>query len=84
MGKIFDYNDLLSISNLLLENGYNYDNLTIEIDVPTLKMLNRLNDDFFFKSGIEDNKRVKNVRDFSVNMNGVKFRYICRNNDDGE
>jgi hypothetical protein len=40
-------------------------------------MLNRINDDFFYKSGKKEEDRVTDVSDINITLNGVKFRYIC-------
>lgn len=78
MDKILKYDDLVTISNILNENGYGCDNVTIEIAIHTQKMLNRLNDDFFYKSGRKEEDRVTDdVSDLNISLNGVKFRYIC-------
>lgn len=77
MDKILKYDDLLKISNLLNENGYGCENITVEIGIHTQKMLNRINDDFFYKSGKKDEERVTNdVSEVNVALNGIKFRYI--------
>jgi 2C-methyl-D-erythritol 2,4-cyclodiphosphate synthase len=77
MDKTLKYDDLVKISNILSENGYNCSNVTIEIAVHTQKMLNRLNSDFFFRSGLGADKKVENVSEINISLNGVKFRYIC-------
>ena len=41
------------------------------------RMLNRINDDFFYKSGKKEEDRVTDVSDINITLNGVKFRYIC-------
>ena len=77
MDKTLKYDDLVKISNILSENGYNCSNVTVEIAVHTQKMLNRLNSDFFFRSGLSADKKVENVSEINISLNGVKFRYIC-------
>ena len=47
--ELLKYDDLVKISNILSENGYNCSNVTVEVAVHTQKMLNRLNSDFFFR-----------------------------------
>ncbi len=77
MDKILKYDDLVQISNILNEVGYGCSNVTIEIAIHTQKMLNRINDDFFYKSGKKEEDRVTDVSDINITLNGVKFRYIC-------
>lgn len=78
MDKILKYDDLVKISNALNENGYGCENLTIEIAIHTQKMLNRINNDFFYRSGKKEEERVtSDVSDVNITLNGVKFRYVC-------
>lgn len=77
MDKTLKYDDLVKISNILIENGYNCSNVTVEVAVHTQKMLDRLNSDFFFRSGLSVDKKVENVSEINISLNGVKFRYIC-------
>lgn len=77
MDKTLKYDDLVKISNILGENGYNCSNVTVEVAVHTQKMLDRLNSDFFFRSGLSVDKKVENVSEINISLNGVKFRYIC-------
>lgn len=77
MDKTLKYDDLVKISNILSENGYNCSNVTVEVAVHTQKMLDRLNSDFFFRSGLSVDKKVENVSEINISLNGVKFRYIC-------
>ena len=77
MDKTLKYDDLVQISKILGENGYNCSNVTVEIAVHTQKMLNRLNSDFFFRSGLSADKKVEDVSEINISLNGVKFRYVC-------
>lgn len=77
MDKTLKYDDLVNISNILAENGYNCSNVVMEITVHTQKMLNRLNSDFFFRSGLSSDKKVDDVSEINISLNGVKFRYVC-------
>lgn len=81
MDKILKYDDLMSISTVLAEAGHVYDNVTIEIGIHTKKMLNRINDDFFFRSGMKDDERINDVNEINISMNGVKFKYVCTEQD---
>jgi hypothetical protein len=77
MDKTLKYDDLVKISNILSENGYNCSNVTVEVAVHTQKMLDRLNSDFFFRSGLSADKKVDDVSEINISLNGVKFRYVC-------
>lgn len=77
MDKILKYDDLLKISNLLIENGCNYDNITVEIGIHTQKMIDRINDDFFYRTGAKNEAKVNDVSEINITLNDVKFRYIC-------
>lgn len=77
MDKTLKYDDLVKISNILSENGYNCSNVTVEVAVHTQKMLDRLNSDFFFRSGLSADKKVEDVSEINISLNGVKFRYVC-------
>ena len=77
MDKILKYDDLMKISNLLAEAGCVYDNVTLVIDIHTKKMLNRINDDFFFRCSKKEEERVSDVNEINISVNGVKFKYVC-------
>ena len=85
MDRILKYDDLVKISNTLSEIGYNCDNLTIEIGIRTQKMLDRINADFFYKVNNDvDQKKLENVSEVNVRLNGVKFRYVHQDIDEEE
>lgn len=80
--KIYSYDDLVKISNLLTENNLSYDNLTIDIGIKTQKMLDRINYDLFHNLNPKSNETVKSVDEIIISINGVKFRYFLDKNND--
>lgn len=72
---VLKYDDLVTISNALTELGYDQSNITVNIGIRTKKRLNRLNDDFFYKSGLPEEERVKDVSEINVVIGGISYHY---------
>jgi hypothetical protein len=71
------HKDLLKITGFLYDNDYIDCGITIETEIATKEMLDKINEDFFYRYvKQEDNDLKPEYGDVvTINMNGVKFRY---------
>ena len=71
------HDDMMKIVGFFLENGYGDYGITVETEIPTKDMLDRLNEDFFYRYVKDKDEDIKpDYGDVvNVNMNGIKFRY---------
>ena len=86
MNKILRQDDILKIGKLLSENGYSDFGLAIVNYVDDQETLNKINEDFFYRS---DEHKEKKEEDFdyecagvNVNCNGIDFKFRLREEDD--
>lgn len=72
---VLKYDDLIKLSNSITELGYDHSNITVNIGIRTRERLNRLNDDFFFKSGLPEEQRITDVSEININVGGITYHY---------
>lgn len=76
-GRIIKLDDLVKISKLLSDNGYADVDMEICINVPSDKLLNKINEDLYYRNKTEDKPSfVENVDEINLVVNNIKFRYI--------
>ena len=75
---VLKYDDLIKLSNAITELGYDQSNITVNIGIRTKQRLNRLNDDFFFKSGLPEEERLKDVSEINVVIGGIQYHYYVK------
>lgn len=76
MGDIvLKYDDLIKLSNAITELGYDHSNITVNIGIRTKERLNRLNDDFFYRSNLPEEQRIKDVSEININIGGITYHY---------
>lgn len=75
--QLLKLNDLIKISELLAENNFNNKNITITIDVKTKELLNKINEDIYYRNDVnENNPPIKEVDEIVLNINGTTFKYF--------
>lgn len=75
--KVLKYEELADIAAFLSEKGYNIENLTILIDTGTNKMLQRVNEDYFYRfSNPGNGETPEDVSEVKVNIGGTNFKYV--------
>lgn len=73
---LLKYDDVLKISAFLKENGYASDSIEIVNYLPNIKMLNRVNDDYFYRlNGGSGDKPDDNTDEITVNIGECFFTY---------
>lgn len=79
---ILKYDDILKISTFFKENGYEGFDIELVNYLPNDKLLNRVNDDFFYRINRgEGEKPEDNTDEVSVKVGEYKFTYKVRNED---
>lgn len=75
--QLIKLDNLIELSNLLLENGYSSNDMTIVINVHTEELLKRINEDIYYRNNKDNNTPInENVEEINVNINDIKFKYI--------
>lgn len=78
-GKQFlKLNQLIDLSKLLNENGYSNLNFEIIIPIDSDALLNRINEDIFFRNGVNGDKPT-HTDEIVLNINDIKFKYVKKN-----
>lgn len=72
------YDDLLKICDLLNENGYDQDSMEVYIPLLTKELLNKVNEDIYYKTHPEDEIHT-NVDEINVCVGNKFFKYYVDN-----
>ena len=75
--QLIKLDNLIELSNLLLENGYSNDSMAIVINVHTNELLKKINEDIYYRNKEENSQPInENVDEIDININGINFKYI--------
>jgi hypothetical protein len=70
--------DIVKLSQMLNENGFANQDITINIGVKTPEMLNRINEEIYFRNSNKENN-LKIVDEIILNVGGYKYKYYVNN-----
>ena len=75
--KYLTYDDMMKIAGFLYENGYGEYGITVENEILSKEMLDKINEDIFYRYVKGDDKDAKpEYADIiNVNINNIRFRY---------
>lgn len=76
--QIVKLEDIVKLSQILNENGFANKDITINIGVKTPEMLNRINEEIYFRNSNKDNN-LKIVDEIILNVGGYKYKYYVNN-----
>lgn len=68
--------DITKISQLLSENSLDNENITIVISVPNYDLLNRINEDLFYRNGGEGS--IERIDGINIHINNINFKYVIK------
>ena len=74
IGTVLKSDDLEKIAALLSDNGYKDSNITIVINARTKDILDRVNEDLFYRNNQEGTP--PDVNEVNVDINGIHFKYV--------
>ena len=72
--QIVKLEDIVKLSQILNENGFANKDITINIGVKTPEMLNRINEEIYFRNSNKENN-LKIVDEIILNVGGYKYKY---------
>lgn len=78
--QIVKLEDIVKLSQILNENGFANKDITINIGVKTPEMLNRINEEIYFRNSNKENN-LKIVDEIILNVGGYKYKYYVNNNE---
>jgi hypothetical protein len=76
--QIVKIEDIMKLSKFLSENGFAYKDITINIGVKTPEMLNRINEEIYFRNSNKENE-LKSVDEIILNVGGYTYKYYVNN-----
>lgn len=76
--QIVKLEDIVKLSQILNENGFANKDITINIGVKTPEMLNRINEEIYFRNSNKENN-LKIVDEIIINVGGYKYKYYVNN-----
>jgi hypothetical protein len=78
IGKVLEYADLMEIAGFLINNKYDTAGISVEIPLDSDEMLEKINEDFFYRIEGNNAKLNTNVNEVIVNVGGINFRYFVK------
>lgn len=72
--------ELIKLSTILKENDFSNKNLEIIVNVKSSELLNKINEEIYFKNKTDNSPPLTHVDEIILNMNGIKFKYIVGEN----
>ena len=78
--QIVKLEDIVKLSQILNENGFANKDITINIGVKTPEMLNRINEEIYFRN-INKENNLKIVDEIILNVGGYKYKYYVNNDE---
>lgn len=76
--QIVKIEDIMKLSKFLSENGFADKDITINIGVKTPEMLNRINEEIYFRNSNKENE-LKSVDEIILNVGGYIYKYYVNN-----
>ena len=76
--QIVKIEDIIKLSKFLSENGFVDKDITINIGVKTPEMLNRINEEIYFRNSNKENE-LKSVDEIILNVGGYTYKYYVNN-----
>lgn len=76
--QIVKLEDIVKLSQILNENGFANKDITINIGVKTPEMLNRINEEIYFRNSNKENS-LKIVDEIILNVGGYTYKYYVNN-----
>jgi hypothetical protein len=76
--QIVKIEDIMKLSKFLSENGFADKDITINIGVKTPEMLNRINEEIYFRNSNKENE-LKSVDEIILNVGGYTYKYYVNN-----
>lgn len=82
--NILKYEDLIKIAQFLYDNGYDGYDITIENKVRTKGVLDKVNEEFFYRANPDTQNAPDECDVVNIDINGFKFRYISSDEDENQ
>ena len=81
MREFLTLEEISDLNNILLDNGFNDVKMVITFNVNSKEKLNKINEDFFYKTKQEG--KIENVDEITLVNNNITFHYqISESKDD--
>ena len=76
--------DVLNIADVIQRGGYS-SNITVCIGVETKEILDKVNEDFFYRFTTRENYEAldPDVTEVNIKIGGIGFKYYIKENEDG-
>lgn len=74
--QIVKLEDVIKMSTLLSENGFSDKNIEVILKVKTNELLNKINEDIYYKNKTNDSPPLGHTDEIILNVNGITFKYI--------
>lgn len=74
--QIIRLEDIIKLSSILKENNFNDNNIEVVIKVKTNELLNKINEEIYYKNKTPDSPPISHADEIILNVNGITFKYV--------
>ena len=74
--RILKFDDLFNIVQAINDAGYSDTDMTIELPVENHDILKKINEEFFYRSGIKEGEPDPEAEEVNVRFGNVGFKYV--------
>ena len=77
--RILKLEDLIKLSKILTDNGFDNADMEIIVNIATNTLLNKINEDLYSRNNSSDKDSiVENVDEINLCLNNINFKYVLR------
>ena len=77
--RILKLDDLIKLSKILTDNGFDSADMEIIINISTSTLLNKINEDLYLRNNTSNKDAiVENVDEINLCLNNINFKYVLK------
>lgn len=82
LNRLIKYDEAVKIATIIKENGLDYLDFSILTEVDDKRILDKINEDYFYVTPENREKKPEYGDEVVVNIDGIKFIYRIKEEDD--
>lgn len=82
LNRLIKYDEAVKIATIIKENGLDYLDFSILTEVDNKRILDKINEDYFYVTPENSEKKPEYGDEVVVNIDGIRFIYRIKEEDD--
>jgi len=85
IGSVLNFEDVIDIAQFLVERGLNNNGITISVELESKELLDKINEDFFYRITNGENYKAldPDITEVNLNIEGIDFKYYIKEKNNG-